>query len=62
MIARCTAKNLIEISQGGYSFTPEQSRRIQFEVRKRQALQEQTTSSPEVVQAEMAKSSNQERL
>lgn len=39
MIARCKAKNLIEISQGGYGFTPAQTQRIQIEVRKRQAQQ-----------------------
>jgi hypothetical protein len=59
MIARCKAKNLIEISQGGYGFTPEQAQRIQSDVRRRQDLQDQTISSPDAVKLEMAKSGNQ---
>jgi hypothetical protein len=58
MIARCKAKNLIEISQGRYGFSPEQSQRIQSEVRKRQTLQEQIISPPDTVQSERAKSND----
>jgi hypothetical protein len=59
MMARFKAKNLVKVSQGGYGFNPDQAQRIQTEIRRRQALQDQRVYSLDAVKLEIAKTGKQ---